>query len=182
MDACAKAGRRDEALALLGEMRRASVRPDTVAYNSAIDACSVIGDWQAALRLLGQMKEGTLAAPRPDVVSYGGAITACARAGRADEALNLVAELRTNEARATAAAVRGNGALLQGEEEELPLPNMVTYSAALFACLKAGEVPRAGELLEEMMAAGIKPNGVHCDTMVAACVVLAGIDFFPQLV
>lgn len=49
---------------------------------------------------------GAAAAP-PDVVSYGGAITACARAGRVEEALRLVAELRSNQARATQAAVRG---------------------------------------------------------------------------
>lgn len=178
MDACGKAGRQDEALGLLAEMRRVNVRADTVAYNSAIDACSVNGDWSTALKLLQEMKDGGgggggggAAAPKPDVVSYGGAITACARGGRADEALNLVAELRANEARATAAAVRGKRGRAAGGEggaAGLVLPNLVTYSAALFACLKAGEVWRGAELLNEMIAAGIQPNAIHCDTMVAA--------------
>lgn len=190
-------------------MRRVNVPPDTVAYNSAIDACSIAGDWSEALRLLREMKEGggglremkaagrgegalrekqrvgergagggasSFSAPPPDVVSYGGAITACARAGRVDEALELVAELRVNEATVVAAAVRGGGGDGGGGGagrgakggEGLPVPNLVTYSAGLFACLKAGEVPRGAELLDEMIAAGVQPNSIHCDTMVAA--------------
>lgn len=154
------------------------VTPDVVAYNSAIDACSVSGDHETALRLLREMKAGrreggSHSVPPPDVVSYGGAIAACARAGRANEALELVAELRANEGKAAAAAVRGDCGVLPEEAGgregfPLPLPNLVTYSSALFACLKAGEVARGGELLEEMIGAGIQPNDVHCDTMVAA--------------
>lgn len=165
------------------------------------------------------------------MVSYGGAITACARAGRVNEALRLVAELRSNEAQAAEAAVRGtpltrdvsnvrdhkpsmqkkNGSSMRsnvsnmredsadsgatttggvkspgkalgriqsnvqssGESRRsgtfpLPLPNLVTYSAALFACLKVGDVHRGTELLDEMIAAGIKPNRIHCDTLIAA--------------
>lgn len=178
VDACGKAGEQEEALRLLDDMRGAGFPPDTVVYNSAIDACSVRGDWSTALRLLGEMKDGSAGAASPDVVSYGGAITACARAGRARQALQLMAELRANEARATEAAVRGRdrSAPARGWREEggrsavasLPLPNLVTYSATLFACLKAGEVHRGGEVLEEMIAAGFQPNTIHCDTLIAA--------------
>lgn len=163
MDACGKAGRQQEALSLLAEMRRVRIRPDAVAYNSAIDACSVAGDWATALKLLLEMKEGTDAAPPPDVVSYGGAVTACARGGRVNEALDLVRELQGNEARVKAMRMRG-----EEKGKGLPVPNLVVYSSALFACLKAGEVERGGMLLEDMMSAGIQPNGIHCATMIAA--------------
>ncbi|CAM9153084.1 unnamed protein product, partial [Scytosiphon promiscuus] len=143
VDACGKAGRRSEALALLGHMRSDGVRPDTTCYNACINACSVAVDWTTALRLLQEMKDAVsirgeaAAAPPPDVVSYASAITACARAKRVNEALDLLAELRVNEARAAAATVRGG-------------------------------LRKGGELLDEMIAAGVQPNKIHCDTMVAA--------------
>lgn len=185
VDACGKAGRQREALALLGHMRKAGVRADTACYNAAIDACSVAMDWTAALQLLQEMKLGVAGAasggapggggtagveapPPPDVVSYASAITACARARRVDEALGLLSELRVNEAQAAAAAVRGGLRNGSGRRAGLPVPNVVAYSAGLFACLKAGDVARGAELLDEMIAAGLRPNKIHCDTMVAA--------------
>lgn len=191
VDACGKAGRQREALALLVHMREDGVQADTVVYNAAIDACSVAVDWEAALQLLQEMKDGVAAAaaaaaaadapgtgargttgvaahPPPDVVSYSSAITACARAKRVDEALELLSELRFNEAQAAAAAVRGCRSPGQGRQVGFPVPNLVAYSAGLFACLKAGDVARGAELLDEMIAAGLQPNKIHCDTMVAA--------------
>lgn len=187
VDACGKAGRQREALALLGHMRKARVRADTACYNAAIDACSVAMDWTSALQLLQEMKLGVAGAasggapapagggtagaetpPPPDVVSYASAITACARARRVDEALGLLSELRVNEAQAAAAAVRGGLRNGGGRRAGLPVPNVVAYSAGLFACLKAGDVARGAELLDEMIAAGLRPNKIHCDTMVAA--------------
>ena len=194
VDACGKAGRQREALALLGQMREDGVQADTVVYNAAIDACSIAVDWEAALQLLREMKDGVAAAaagtsaadaagargsrlnatgvaasPPPDVVSYSSAITACARAKRVDEALDLLSELRFNEAQAAAAAVRGGrGGGGTGPRVGFPVPNLVAYSAGLFACLKGGDVARGAELLDEMIAAGLQPNKIHCDTMVAA--------------
>lgn len=193
VDACGKAGRQREALALLGNMREDGVQADTVVYNAAIHACSVATDWEAALQLLQEMKDGVAAAasaganadtgaagpdgrgttsaaaaPPPDVVSYSSAITACARAERVDEALSLLSELRLNEAQAAAAAVRGGRTAGAGPRVGFPVPNLVAYSAGLFACLKAGDVARGAELLDEMIAAGLQPNKIHCDTMVAA--------------
>ncbi|CAM9647643.1 unnamed protein product [Ectocarpus sp. 4 AP-2014] len=185
MDACGKAGRQREALALLGHMRKAGVRADTACYNAAIDACSVAMNWTAALQLLQEMRLGVAGAasggapggggtvgveapPPPDVVSYSSAITACARARRVDEALGLLSELRVNEAHAAAATVRGGMRNGSGRRAGLPVPNVVAYSAGLFACLKAGDVARGAELLDEMIAAGLRPNKIHCDTMVAA--------------
>lgn len=194
VNACGKAGRQREALTLLGRMGEAGLRADTVVYNAAIDACSVAADWEAALQLLQEMKDGAAAAaeapggpgrgperstsgapppplpPVPDVVSYASAITACARARRVEEALGLLSELRVNEAQEAAAVVRGGVTKGDGGRRKAgaPVPNLVTYSAGLFACLKVGDVPRGAELLDEMMAAGLQPNRIHCDTMVAA--------------
>lgn len=190
MDACGKAGRQREALDLLGQMRDDGVQADTVVYNAAIDACSVAVDWEAALQLLQEMKDGVdapaavtsagaagtggrgktsvAAPPPPDVVSYSSAITACARAKRVDEALDLLSELRFNEVQVAAAAVRDGRGGGGGPRVGFPVPNLVAYSAGLFACLKAGDVARGAELLDEMIAAGLQPNKIHCDTMVAA--------------
>lgn len=99
-------------------------------------------------------------------------IHSCAHAGRVDEALDLLSELRSNESKAAAAAAaRGKGRGGQGGGDmrrALPVPNLVIYSSAIYACLKAGEVPRGTELLEEMIASGIPPNDIHCDAIIAA--------------
>lgn len=178
MDACGKAGKQEEALRLLSEMLRGGIAPDTVVYNSAIDACSVNADWRTALRLLDEMKQGVGGAAPPDVISYGGAITACARAGRARQAVQLMAELRANQALAVEGAPRGKDEGIPDPREKgrrrraagasLPVPNLITYSATLYACLKAGEVHRGGEVLEDMIADGFQPNTIHCDTVIAA--------------
>ncbi|OWM69738.1 pentatricopeptide repeat-containing protein At3g09650, chloroplastic [Punica granatum] len=61
--------------------RAADSRPDTAAYNAALNACAILGDTQRFLRLFEEMpKFGA----EPDVLTYNVMIKLCARADRKD--------------------------------------------------------------------------------------------------
>lgn len=61
--------------------RAADSRPDTAAYNSALNACAILGDMERFLRLFEEMpKFGA----EPDVLTYNVMIKLCARADRKD--------------------------------------------------------------------------------------------------
>ncbi|KAK4784626.1 hypothetical protein SAY86_018994 [Trapa natans] len=61
--------------------RAADSRPDTAAYNSALNACAILGDMERFLRLFDEMsKYGA----EPDVLTYNIMIKLCARADRKD--------------------------------------------------------------------------------------------------
>ena len=55
ISACEKGERWQRALALLSEMREASLDPDVISYNAGISACEKGERWQRALALLCEM-------------------------------------------------------------------------------------------------------------------------------
>ncbi|CAM9604254.1 unnamed protein product, partial [Ectocarpus sp. 12 AP-2014] len=153
MDACGKAGRQREALALLEHMRKAGVRADTACYNAAIDACSVAMDWTAALQLLQEMKLGVAGAASGGAPGGGG--TAGVEAPPPPDVVSY--------ASAITACARARRV-----DEALGLLSELRVNEAQAAAAAAGDVARGAELLDEMIAAGLRPNKIHCDTMVAA--------------
>lgn len=133
-----------------------------VSYGGAITACARAGRVEEALRLVAELRANEAR------------VTDAAVRGKTATRDKLYVRGKPTSSRAITGGMnnvggRGAGELRNdGGAYALPLPNLVTYSAALFACLKAGEVHRGTELLGEMIASGIKPNDIHCDTMVAA--------------
>ncbi|MDB0542748.1 hypothetical protein LBW62_16325 [Ralstonia solanacearum] len=145
ISACEKAGRVDEALALLNELKAMGgddpmMRPNVVTYSAAISACEKAGRADHALALLGELKvlAGRDPTMRPNVVTYSAAISACEKAGWADHALALLDELRA-----------------QAGCDEALRPNAITYSAAISACMKAEKTDRAWELIAEAIQDGV---------------------------
>ncbi|RIJ84932.1 hypothetical protein ACPEAN_18350 (plasmid) [Ralstonia solanacearum] len=145
ISACEKAGRVDEALVLLNELKAMGsddpmMRPNVVTYSAAISACEKAGRADHALALLGELKvlAGRDPAMRPNVVTYSAAISACEKAGWADHALALLDELRA-----------------QAGCDEALRPNAITYSAAISACMKAEKTDRAWELIAEAIQDGV---------------------------
>ncbi|MCL9843950.1 type III effector protein with ppr repeats [Ralstonia solanacearum] len=145
ISACEKAGRMDEALVLLNELKAMGsddpmMRPNVVTYSAAISACEKAGRADHALVLLGELKvlAGHDPTMRPNVVTYSAAISACEKAGWADHALALLDELR-----------------VQAGCDEALRPNAITYSAAISACMKAEKADRAWELIAEAIQDGV---------------------------
>lgn len=52
---------------VLQEMQAAGIKPDQIAYGTAVSACAMAGQWQKAVALLADMRRSKL---RPDVVAY----------------------------------------------------------------------------------------------------------------
>jgi len=164
ISACGKAGRSEEALALIAELqqlgeRDPSMRMDLFTYNAAISACGNAGQPDQALALFDELKQraGKHPALRPSIVSYGAAISACAKAGRAREALALLQELESI-----------------GAHDPAMRPNEIVYNAAISACAKAGLADEALALLHEVKTRAargepVRLNAITYNSAIYAC-------------
>lgn len=104
ISACEKAGRMDEALVLLNELKAIDsddpmMRPNVVTYSATISACEKAGWVNEALALLDELRALGQSDPalRPNVITYSAAISACMGAGQADRARWLVAQAIRDE-------------------------------------------------------------------------------------
>lgn len=137
--AMARCRRPREAEALLTVMlERDSVAPDTISYNSAINAHARCGDLDGARRLLDRMEElaGGGALLWPDQFTYNAVANAAAKRGDAAAAAEVLKTM-------TRAGVT---------------PNIITYNSCLAACKGKGDLRRASLLLELMRDDGIDPD------------------------
>ncbi|CAK0875790.1 unnamed protein product, partial [Prorocentrum cordatum] len=66
VDACAKSGQWQRALALLSEIREVKLEANVISYSCGISSCEKGEQWQHALALLSEMKEAKL---EPGVIS-----------------------------------------------------------------------------------------------------------------
>lgn len=168
IEACAKRGRFEEALAILRSMQlpdteragghvplpgaskkrngashhrrhqRLAPEPDLVTYHSAIKACGHAGQWEHALSLLAEVRAARWIELEPS--TYNAAIAACAKSGRFNEALDLLKEC--------------------GDAS-----NVVTYNSAMQACSSGGRPDLAFQLLQVMKANGVEPDVVSYTTV-----------------
>lgn len=138
--AFARCGRPQEAEALLTVMlARDSVAPDTISYNSVINAHARRGDLDAALRLLRRMTELELMGGglvKPDLVTYNSVANAAAKRGDSLAAAEILKAM-------TKAGIA---------------PALITYNSCLAACKSKGDLRRAVLLLELMRDDGIDPD------------------------
>lgn len=118
--------------------------PDTITYNTMIDACGRGGDWKRAVELLKEMEVVGLP---PDVVSYTSTMDGCGKAGRLDVALEILDQMRSKGIQ----------------------PNSFTFNALLDSCVRANAADKALEVLREMEASSVKPDTVSYSLAVTAC-------------
>lgn len=165
----------------------ASIGPDTISYNSAINACSNAGEWQGAVSLLEEMRrnrdsDGTssdvehAALQGKRGVKKFGLRTGSASTSRSD----LGGGPMNDGDAANVAAARGNvgsdGKSSRQRPREAhgcrllppPAPDVVSYSTAITACSRAGKWDRAFGLLDEMKKEGLAPNVTTFTAAIAA--------------
>eukprot|EP00435_Cladocopium_sp_Y103_P074729 s7_g50.t2 len=162
IDACAKAGRWEEASRLLdepwlNEMILAGLTPNMASCNAALCAAKAAGHWQEAAELLEKMQ--SLGLP-PDAQSFTAAIGACANAGRWEEALQMLrrAETETTPEPETRYSL-----------ESLVNPDVVCFSTAINACARQSRWKEALDLLDLMPIFHHEPNGYCYNTAASAC-------------
>ncbi|CAM9754448.1 unnamed protein product [Scytosiphon promiscuus] len=183
LTACKKAGRPQEAVALLREMRREGRHPDLISYNTTISACVKGREWQTALAILREMQRTEESGVVPDVYSYGSVITACSTAGKVKLAVAVFDEMReagvspdafTFNSLATAYAKGGRWREALATLAEMSalglVGDSVSYTAAIRACGRAGECDRALSLLQQVMPErGLRPDGNAFAAAISAC-------------
>lgn len=118
--------------------------PDTITYNTMIDASGRGGDWKKAVELL---KEMELVGLQQDVVSFTTAIDACGKGGRLDAALEILDQMKSKGIQ----------------------PNSFTFNALLDSCVRANAAEKALEVLREMEVSSVKPDTVSYSLAITAC-------------
>ncbi len=171
MNAYARAGRAEEALALLKRMQAEGVTLNAVVYTVAIDACARRAMVDEALELLREMEEEWCLPPSS--LAYGSAIHACAKAQQGGRALGLLRKMQEKGLEVTevhyGAAMNalnqseGDDAALLGLYEEVKakgLPLVVGMFAAAInaAAYLAGAYAQAVDIGRDLLAYGHAPN------------------------
>ena len=121
---------------------------------------------------------------QPNVATFNGAIAACASEGQLQEAMLLLEEMQTRHARLSPTFATFRAALAACEQgrlwrQALSLldvmetrgvdPDVCSYTSAIAACGRAGEVAHAARLFEaEMPSRGLRPRLATHNALLAA--------------
>ncbi|CAM9221077.1 unnamed protein product [Ectocarpus fasciculatus] len=145
----AASGSWEEALAHVAEARSSGLKLDGRVHTAAIHAALVGGKARPVLATIAGMRADGFV---PNISLYNKAISLCGRQGAWEDAVFL---LRDAQRVSSPGQRRG--------------VDVVTFSAAVAACRDGGEWRQALALMEEMQAAGIKPDQIAYGTAVSAC-------------
>jgi len=125
-------------------MKRASVAPDKITYNSLLHHCINAGQLARAFEVVDEMR----AAGVPlDLFAYTTLINGCAKASDIDRAFELLAEMR-------AAGI---------------VPDQVLYTSLMRCCCVVGQLSRAFGFVDDMHNSGIKPDAVFYNALIREC-------------
>eukprot|EP00903_Cladosiphon_okamuranus_P011015 g10404.t1 len=176
ISACAKERRWKDALSLLAEMRRDGIEPNDYSFSAAMWACVNAGEGKRALQLFATIMDSQ----PPTAAAAAAASGSIGTGGGGVGAGNSVESVESLAAAAAAAVAQHNReALLGGEEDGAvglatgeagaaadtkPIPKPAAgvarsrdcYMAAITACHKEEDFPRALALLRHMRRKGVR--------------------------
>ncbi|CBN76149.1 conserved unknown protein [Ectocarpus siliculosus] len=191
MDACSKARDTEGAVHFMDQAIRLGLKPDDTMFREAILAYSLAGKWvearDLALQWRGQAPSPAssstpggdgggavsvglgISRPPPPTVCNTAILKAMGKAGKVDEAIAWLGDTY-DAATATATAASGAGTT---EDEQGSVRGFVcldhsSFMAVLSACSKAGRWGSALSVLREMDRAGVTPETVAFNTVLAA--------------
>lgn len=123
------------AISLLPEMRFRDLKPNTITYNAAVDACRKGHAWECALELFQDMEE---AAARADLVTYSTVMSACEKVSNWSQSLHFFTRLASDAS-----------------------PDAACVSGAVTACSRAALWELATSFVEDMRNRQQTPD-LHC--------------------
>merc|ERR1719450_325468 len=181
IDACARCGCMDKASALLADMRAAGISPDKITYSTLVKGHCFSGNIDAAFTVFQEMRDTD--ALVPDEMLYNSLLDGCAKEHRLQEALDLFATMRaegvkpSNFTLCTLVKLLGRARRLPqafGIMEELCTqgglrPNIQVYTCLMTACVDNGQLERALQLHDEVLAAGCQPDQKMYNMLVRSC-------------
>lgn len=144
MDGLVRAGRMEEAEAVLASMSEAALLPNAVSYTIVLNGFGLLGDVRGAERVLRDMR---MVGVRPDRVTMNTMLGACVRAGEVGSAERVFETMKR-------------------EGKELK-PDITSYSALLAAYARCSDVDKAWLTYHAMKEEGLVPNEKIIDRMLS---------------
>ncbi|CAE8625027.1 unnamed protein product [Polarella glacialis] len=177
--ACSAAKRWTQALALLGQLRSATVELGAIAYNSGLTGCARGAAWPDGLALLSRMKGLGV---ELQVVSFNAAAALCRAPGRWAQGAALLQEARCRGFRPTAVSYNtllsindksGTWASALAVLQSFRLfgvqSDCTTLNSALSCCEKGGRWELALEILQKAAASGSLQDEVTLNSVTSSC-------------
>lgn len=145
LEALSQGQRWRQARQMLEQMQEEGIVPDTDAFNEVLRICGQQQQWTTVLRLLDEMQETQTPL---DTRTFQVAVRAAASNGRWEDSVRLLDEAKQR------------GCALQ---------DPMTYALAIEACEQAGDLPRAMQLVSELLEHGPQPETVGYEAAMRVC-------------
>eukprot|EP00933_Yihiella_yeosuensis_P007790 TRINITY_DN11296_c0_g2_i1.p1 TRINITY_DN11296_c0_g2~~TRINITY_DN11296_c0_g2_i1.p1 ORF type:complete len:954 (+),score=192.40 TRINITY_DN11296_c0_g2_i1:77-2863(+) len=132
------AQQRDSIRALLcyKEMKTLGVHVGMVVLNTLIDACFLDGDVASASRIFGDISKEAGSEYQPDIITYSTMVKGYCLNGMLDEAMEVFQTMRSKGIQ----------------------PDAILFNSLLLGCAKARMHTLCTQILEDMLAVGVKPG------------------------
>merc|ERR1719253_956516 len=131
----------EKALECYEEMKAHGTKASLVVLNTLIDACSRVGDMDAASRLFKDMEESECV---PDLITYSTLIKGYCFSNDLEEALQLFGLMQEKGIR----------------------PDAIVFNSLLDGCAKKQAPALCEQVMEDMVAAGIIPSNHSASIMI----------------
>ncbi|MQL78539.1 hypothetical protein Taro_010972 [Colocasia esculenta] len=187
ISAYARSGLSAEALKLFESMKAIGLKPNSVTYNTVIDACGKGGE--DLHRTTEIFREMLMSGVRPDKVTFNSLLAGCSRAGHWEDARVMFDEMIhqgvgrdvfTYNTFIDAVCKCGNMDLAVQIMSEMPVnnvqPNVVTYSTMMDGYSKLERFDEALKLYEELKSLGIPMDRVCFNTLLSIYVKMGRYD------
>jgi len=180
LDACARSGRMEHLPKVLEHMKTNNVRPNVITYSTILKGHCQSGNMQAAFSILEEMQKD--ARLKPDEIMYNSLLDGCAQNGLVDEGLRLLDQMQSegvapsnftlsilvklmNRARRLDQAFSLVGEITKKYNF---WPNVHVYTNLIQACVSNQSLPRAMDILEQMVEERIAPDSRTYSILVRA--------------
>ncbi|CAE7604487.1 unnamed protein product [Symbiodinium sp. CCMP2592] len=179
ISACAHAGRWEQAVQLLADLREDRLDSNIILVSAAISACSHAGCWEQAVQLLAGLGEDRLDA---NIILVSAAVSACEKGGAWQTALQLLGDL--TRSRIDADVIITNAAisacekgeqwtqalsLLAGLDTARLEADVISYNAAISACGRCEKWSLAVGLLSDLRECRLQASTITCNAVISAC-------------
>merc|ERR1719272_2302037 len=170
IDACARCGQMENIPDILEDMKKHRIKPNVITYSTMLKGHCQNGDIQTGFLILEQMKKD--ARLRPDEIMYNSLLDGCAQNNLVDEGLRLLEEMQV-EGVAPSNFTLSILVKLMNRARKLDQafdlvaditkkyrfrPNVHVYTNLIQACVSNQSLPRAMDILEQMVEERIAPD------------------------
>jgi pentatricopeptide repeat protein len=171
IDACARCGGMEHLPTLLEDMKTHGAKPNVITYSTMLKGHCQNGDVQMGFTILEQIKKDPNL--KPDEIMYNSLLDGCAQSNLVTEGLRLLDEMQAERiwpsnftlsilVKLMSRARRLDQAFFIVDDLTQKYkfrPNVHVYTNLMQACVFNQQLPRAVNILEQMVGEGIAPDG-----------------------